>query len=172
MGPERTAQDHRSEEESRQDIERRVHCARKGMSIGFKSLCNQSNFGKLESVYRSATIVANICIYADAMRTKPIAIIVPAEPALKKIAVENGIKGDHLEEMVHNEKLNNIVLKQLRDAGKKGGLQGIEIIEGVVLVDEEWTPQNGLLTSSQKLNRKGLVEKYKMDIDHAYSKAK
>ena len=136
------------------------------------SLYNQSNFGKLESVYRSATIVANICIYADTMKTKPIAIIVPAEPALKKLAMENGIKGDHVEEMIHNEKLNNIVLKQLQDAGRKGGLLGIEIIEGVVLADEEWTPQNGLVTSAQKLNRKGLTEKYKKDIDHAYSKAK
>ena len=123
-------------------------------------------------MYRSATVVANICIYADSTKTKPIAIIVPAEPALKKLAAENSIKGDHLEEMVHNEKLNDIVLKQLQDVGKKGGLQGIEIIEGVVLADEEWTPHNGLVTSAQKLNRKGLVEKYKKDIDHAYSKAK
>src|SRR6266480_2060566 len=126
---------------------------------------------KLESVYRSATIVANICIYADTTKTKPVAIIVPAEPALKKLAAENGIKGDHVEEMVHSEKLNEIVLKQLQDAGKKGGLQGIEIIEGVVLADEEWTPQNGLVTSAQKLNRKGLTEKYKKDIAHAYSKS-
>jgi len=74
--------------------------------------------------------------------------------------------------MVHSEKLNDVVLKQLQDAGRKGGLQGIEIIEGVVLADEEWTPQNGLVTSAQKLNRKGLVTKYKKDIDHAYSKAK
>jgi len=123
-------------------------------------------------VYRSATIVANICIYADTTKTKPVAIIVPAEPALKKLAEEIGIKGDHLEELIHNEKLNDIVVKQLQDAGRKGGLRGIEIIEGVVLADEEWTPQNGLVTSAQKLNRKSLVEKYKKDIDHAYSKAK
>jgi hypothetical protein len=34
------------------------------------------------------------------------------------------------------------VLKQLQDAGRKGGLAGFETIEGVVLADEEWTPQN------------------------------
>jgi long-chain acyl-CoA synthetase len=43
---------------------------------------------------------------------------------------------------VHNEKLNDIVLKQLQDVGRKGGLSGIEIIEGVALADEEWTPAN------------------------------
>lgn len=97
---------------------------------------------KLESIYRSAPIVANICVYAAPDQMKPIAIIVPAEPALKKLAEENGVKGDHLEELVHDEKLNNAVLKQLQSAGTKGGLASFEIIAGVVLADEEWLPQN------------------------------
>jgi long-chain acyl-CoA synthetase len=94
---------------------------------------------KLESIYRSAPIVANICVYAAADRAKPIAIIVPAEPALKKLAEEQGVSGDDL---VHNKKINAAVLKQLQSAGQKGGLAGFEIVEGVALADEEWTPQN------------------------------
>lgn len=97
---------------------------------------------KLESIYRSATVVANICVFADDSKAKPIAIIVPAEPALKKLAQANGIDGSTLEELVHNKKLNGAVLKELQNAGRAGGLAGIEIIEGVVLSDEEWTPQN------------------------------
>jgi long-chain acyl-CoA synthetase len=143
---------------------------------------------KLESIYRSATVVANICVYADPNKAKPVAIIVPAEPALKKVAGDLGVSGDHLEELVHNEKVNDAVLKQLQDVGRKGGLAGIEIIEGVILADEEWTPQNvsrnppymtrlllmifqGLTTSAQKLNRKVILEKYKKEVDHAYKKA-
>merc|ERR1711939_213769 len=41
---------------------------------------------KLESVYRSCNEVLNICVYADAQQVKPIAIIVPGEPALRKMA--------------------------------------------------------------------------------------
>jgi long-subunit acyl-CoA synthetase (AMP-forming) len=44
--------------------------------------------------------------------------------------------------LVHDKKLNSAVLKQLQDAGRKGGLAGFETVEGVVLADEEWTPQN------------------------------
>lgn len=102
---------------------------------------------KLESVYRAATVVANICVYADAQKAKPIAIIVPAEPALKKTANTAGVEGSNLEELVHNKKVQNAVLKELQNAGKAGGLSGIEIIEGVVLADEEWTPQNVSTTS-------------------------
>ena len=38
--------------------------------------------------------------------------------------------------------MNSVVLKELQGAGRQGGLAGLEIIDGVVLADEEWTPQN------------------------------
>ncbi|KAF2734572.1 acetyl-CoA synthetase-like protein [Polyplosphaeria fusca] len=123
---------------------------------------------KLESVYRSAAIVANICVYAAQDKMKPVAIIVPNEPVLKKLASENGVSGDHLEELVHNEKINILALKQLQQAGQKGGLASFEIIDGVVLADEEWTPQNNLVTAAQKLNRKGILDKYKKEVNKAY----
>lgn len=97
---------------------------------------------KLESIYRSATVVANICVYADEQRTKPVAIIVPAEPALKKIAEQVGVQGGGIEDLSYNSKVQSAVLKELQQVGKAGGLSGIEIIEGAVLADEEWTPQN------------------------------
>jgi long-chain acyl-CoA synthetase len=97
---------------------------------------------KLESVYRSSPVVGNICVFAAEDQDKPVAIIVPVEIALKKLASENGIEGDSVETLVHNEKLKSIVLKQLQTLGRTSGLRGIEIINGVVLSEEEWTPQN------------------------------
>ena len=97
---------------------------------------------KLESIYRSTPVVANICVYADIQQAKPIAIIVPAEPALKKLAATIGVEGDGLEVLAHNKKLQGVVLRELQAVGRSGGLSGIEIIEGVVVVDDEWTPQN------------------------------
>ncbi|KAH8690803.1 putative fatty acid activator Faa4 [Talaromyces proteolyticus] len=97
---------------------------------------------KLESVYRAHPVVANICIYAAEDQIKPIAIVVPVEAALQKIAKANGIAGETVESLVHNEDLKAAVLKELQSAGKAGNLRGIEIIDGVVLSDEEWNPQN------------------------------
>ena len=97
---------------------------------------------KLESIYRAAPVVGNICVYAAGDKTKPVAIIVPVEPALQKLAASNGIKGGSLETLVHDKKLNGIVLKELQKAGREGGLSGIEIIDGVVMSEEEWTAQN------------------------------
>jgi long-chain acyl-CoA synthetase len=97
---------------------------------------------QLESVYRAEQVVLNICVYADQTKTKPVAIIVCAEPALKQLASENGIEGEHLEQLILNPKIQSLVHKKLLDTGRKGGLRGIELVAGVVLAEEEWTPLN------------------------------
>jgi long-chain acyl-CoA synthetase len=127
-----------------------------------------ANRKQLESVYRSTPVVQNILVYADEKQTKPVAIIMPNEPNLKSLAKAHGIPGDHLEELVHNQKLTSLVLQELLAQGKKGGLGGIELLQGVVMTDEEWTPQNGLVTSAQKLNRKGIVKAHEKEIERAY----
>jgi long-chain acyl-CoA synthetase len=75
---------------------------------------------------------------------------VPVEPVLKKLAEDNKVQGLSNEELVHSEKLNRIVLKELQNAGKAGGLAGIEMIDGVVLADDEWTTAN--VSSSSAFN--------------------
>ncbi|RKF61937.1 Long-chain-fatty-acid--CoA ligase 1 [Erysiphe neolycopersici] len=125
---------------------------------------------KLESIYRSANVVANICVYADPNRTKPVAIIVPSEPALIKLARSNNFEGVGIEDLSRNRELQDSVLKQLQKTGSDGGLKGMEIIEGIVIAEEEWTPSNGLTTSAQKINRRAIVEKYKKEIEAAYSR--
>ena len=97
---------------------------------------------KLESIYRSCSVVGNICVYAAEDESKPVAIVVPAEAALKQLAKDNGIQGHGLEDLCSNNKVKNLVLKEMQSVGKKGGLAPFEIINGVVLADEEWTPQN------------------------------
>ena len=108
---------------------------------------------KLESTYRSSSIVANICVYAAQDKSRPIAIIVPNEPALKKLASDNGVQGESLEGLVHDEKLNSVVLKDLQATGKRAGLAGIEIIDGVVMTDEEWTPQSVSSRSTESIEQ-------------------
>ncbi|EXJ54396.1 long-chain acyl-CoA synthetase [Cladophialophora yegresii CBS 114405] len=123
---------------------------------------------KLESSYRTAPVVGNICVFAAQDKAKPIAIIVPVEAALQKIATANGIKGESLEEMVHDEKLNGVVLKEVQKAGRESGLAGIEIIDGIVMSDEEWTPQNGFISPAQKVQRKKIQQRYEKEIKKAY----
>jgi long-subunit acyl-CoA synthetase (AMP-forming) len=86
--------------------------------------------------------VFNICVYADTSKARPVAIIVPVETTLENMARENGIHAEHYDELIYNERLNSIVLKHLQATGRAAKLKGIELIDGVVLANEEWTPQN------------------------------
>lgn len=105
------------------------------------------------------------------------------EAALKSLAKQNSISGDSLEALAGNQKLRAIAMKEIQGVGRNGGLIGIEIIDGLVLAKEEWTPQNvrnleevmcngscadiqqGLVTSAMKVNRKAIMQKYKEDVD-------
>lgn len=98
---------------------------------------------KLESRYSSSPLVSSICVYASADQQKPIAIVVPAEPALRALASERGVQHDDtLEALLNNDELKKIALQELQKTGKDSGLAGIEVIEGLVMAQEDWTPQN------------------------------
>ncbi|KAL8677296.1 MAG: hypothetical protein Q9186_006257 [Xanthomendoza sp. 1 TL-2023] len=121
---------------------------------------------KLESIYRSCSLVANICVYAAEHKIKPIGIVVPVEAVLKSIAKQNDISGETLEELASDNKLHQLALKEIQEVGKRGGLTGIEIIDG--LAANELTLSKGLVTSAQKVNRKFILQKYKDDVDAVY----
>lgn len=85
--------------------------------------------------------MANICVYASPDRIKPIAIIVPAEPALLKLAKDNGVTAEGME-LYHSRKMQGVLLEELQARGRAGGLANMEMIDHVIISEEEWTPQN------------------------------
>lgn len=52
---------------------------------------------------------------------------------------------------------------------KKQGLVGIELLQGAVFFDDEWTPQNGFVTSAQKLQRKKILKAVEKDVESVYA---
>jgi len=62
-----------------------------------------------------------------------------------------------------------LVLAGIVEAAKKAHLKDIEIVKSVILVSDEWTPDNGLLTAAMKLQRAKVYAKYKDQIEKAYA---
>ncbi|KAL6874921.1 acetyl-CoA synthetase-like protein [Trichoderma novae-zelandiae] len=123
---------------------------------------------KLEAVYRGSQVVANVMIHADPEHTRPIAIIMANEKVLADKARELGVD-EH--SMHHDPKVQAAVLKDLQTVARRSGLSGLETIGGVVITDEEWTPDSGLVTATQKLNRKIIKEKFNKQIDECLKHA-
>ncbi|RDA88037.1 hypothetical protein CP532_5321 [Ophiocordyceps camponoti-leonardi (nom. inval.)] len=117
---------------------------------------------KVESVYRGDHCIVNIMVHADSEHSRPIAVIMPNEKVLAQKAKELGVD-EH--QMHQDAKVRSAVLKDLQATGKKAGLTSLETIVGVVITDEEWTPASGLVTATQKLNRKVIRERFKKEID-------
>lgn len=120
---------------------------------------------KVEAVYRSAHFVSNITVHADEDHNRPIAVVYPNEKTLAEKAAELGVDEHH---MHSDPKVRKEVLKDLVATAKAAGLSGVEIVSGLVLVEEEWTPANGLLTASQKVNRRAVKQKHKDEIQKAF----
>ncbi|KAM0789806.1 hypothetical protein ACM66B_006657 [Microbotryomycetes sp. NB124-2] len=127
---------------------------------------------RLESVYKSCALVANICIVADPDANRPMAIIFPHEVNLKSYIGEKGISGassdDDFQTLCKNDEVRKVVLKETNDVGKRAGLKPLEQLQTVLLDSTEWTPQSGLLTAAQKLQRKTIHEKFKDQIKAVY----
>jgi long-chain acyl-CoA synthetase len=60
------------------------------------------------------------------------------------------------------------VLKECNATGKKSGFKSIEMLQAVVLTADEWTPESGLVTAAQKLQRKKIAQRYDAEISVRY----
>lgn len=129
---------------------------------------------KLESIYRSNKYVQNICVYADQNQVKPVGIIVPIVPEVKKLGVKLGIMqpNDELDSFIHDTRLRNAVLADMLKTGKSQGLSGIELLQGIAIFGDEWTPENGFVTSAQKLKRKDILNEVMDDVNSIYGVGK
>jgi long-chain acyl-CoA synthetase len=97
---------------------------------------------KLESIYKSCVNVINLCVYADPLYPKPVALAVVTEPVIRKIGSENGVAENDFEKLCQNEKVKKVVLDSLLAQGKEGGLKGSELLFDVYLCHEEWTTES------------------------------
>lgn len=118
---------------------------------------------RLESTYKSCQLVSNICVHAIPDATQPIAIIVPHEANLRTSLPDEDSRTS-LADLCANPKVKALVLKECNATGKKSGFKGIEMLQAVVLTADEWTPESGLVTAAQKLQRRKIAQRYDAEV--------
>jgi long-chain acyl-CoA synthetase len=107
-----------------------------------------------------------MCIHADPLESKIVAIVVPNPKALTALQKENGIDQSD----INNSKILEVIGNDFIDSANSAGFKGAEILKTFRLVEGEWTPENGMLTAAQKIKRKEIVEAYKDQIDSMYGR--
>lgn len=140
---------------------------------------------RLESIYKACNYVANICVHATTDAKQPIAIVIPHEQNLRH-ALKNSsgsqtsLKGTSkakdapidptlsLHDLCLDERVRNLVLKECNAIGKKNGFKPMEILSAVILTPDEWTPESGLVTAAQKIQRAKIAKAFDKEIKEAY----
>ncbi|KAJ6554275.1 long-chain-fatty-acid-CoA-ligase [Mycena capillaripes] len=126
---------------------------------------------QLESTYKSCNYVANICVHATQDAKAPIAIIIPHEANLRSAlrAGNNDVDASKgLHELCTDPRVAELVLKECNAVGKKSGFKAMETLSAVVLTPDEWTPESGLVTAAQKIQRTAIAKKFDKEIKEAY----
>jgi long-chain acyl-CoA synthetase len=106
--------------------------------------------------------VGSICVHGNSDAKQPIAIIFPHEGNLRQALQSSKpdlAKAD-FHTICHNEEVGKMVMDSCNAAGKKAGFKGMEMLQAVILTNEEWTPENGLLTAAHKLQRKNISDAF------------
>lgn len=127
---------------------------------------------QLESTYKSCYLVSNICVYADAEAKQPMGIIIPHEVNLRHALEDKSIPVDasaQLSDLCTNKAVQDFVLKECNAIGKKNSFRPMEILEAVVLTADEWTPESGLVTAAQKVQRSKVAKKFEKEIKAVYA---
>lgn len=72
------------------------------------------------------------------------AIVVPDDGVLRKFSEEQNLvpQNTSLELLIENQSVLTAVHAEMITVGKRSGLSNAELIQGLVLVSEEWTPEN------------------------------
>ena len=112
-------------------------------------------------------LIENICLFGDPCRTFVVALVVPSKVYVERIGHELG-RQILFQALVRDIDVIKHVLINMTDHGIRNGLKKFEIPRTITLVNEDWTPEAGLLTASFKVKRKPIQYLYQNDIDRMY----
>ncbi|XP_010527443.1 PREDICTED: probable acyl-activating enzyme 16, chloroplastic isoform X2 [Tarenaya hassleriana] len=115
-----------------------------------------------EAAMRSSLIQQILVIGQDQRRIG--AIIVPNKEEADIAAENNDSPGDSRASELSKEKLTSMVYKELRKWTSECSFQ----VGPVLVVDEPFTVDNGLMTPTMKIRRDKVVDKYKDEIANLY----
>jgi len=120
---------------------------------------------KIELILSKGDLIEQLCVIGD-NRKYLTALIVPSYEALEIIAKKMGIAYDKPNELAKNHSIKESVIKQVEDLQKE--LPKHERVAKITLLDEPFSIDNTMLTSSLKVRRKQVNEIYKSQITEMY----
>ncbi len=122
----------------------------------------------IENSLKHNALVSEAVIVGD-KRKFPAVLLVPYFPLLEDWARQNQIRFASREALVANPRVQALYRGIVADLNQS--LARFEKLKKFVVIPEEFSADNGLLTASMKLRRRAVEERYRQEIEHLYSQA-
>ena len=122
----------------------------------------------LESTLKHNALIAEAVILGD-KRKFPAVLIAPYFPVLEDWARANQVAFPSRDELVAHAKVRALYEGIVADLNRN--LARYEQLKKVILIAEEFSTENGVLTASMKLRRRVVEERYRGRIDGIYAEA-
>ena len=115
----------------------------------------------IENVYKQSKYVGAIYVHGDSLHSHLVAIVVPNPDAYP---------GRAKSELAKDPKVEKDVLRGMQEVGKAEGLKGFEQVKRVLLIDEEFSVENGMMTPTMKVKRHAVAKRYERELRELYEK--
>ncbi|HEX7602668.1 MAG TPA: long-chain fatty acid--CoA ligase, partial [Polyangiaceae bacterium] len=119
----------------------------------------------LEEELKLSPYIANVMIYGDG-KPSNVALIVVSEEAVRKWAESESVTLGT--DLTKDEKVRGLIASEIEHHSKD--FKGFEKPKDFVLITEDFTTQNGMLTPTLKLKRRDVLAKYDNQIHALYKK--
>jgi len=123
---------------------------------------------------KTSKFVENLNLFGDSNHSYLIAFIVPNKNAIVSLAKKFGKSFLHVSDLYNDPVIVEGVFEEIREYSTKVcRLKPIETPQKIRLCPEEWTVENGLITSRNqtKINRKMFNSFYKKEISLLYDES-
>ncbi len=120
----------------------------------------------LEAKFSSSKWIEQIVVVGENQKFAG-ALIIPSFTELKNWCVTQNIKYTTPEDIIKNPEVLKLMAKEVQELNK--GLGETEKIKKHVLLADEWTVGNGLITPTLKVRRRAITNKYKDVIEKMFN---
>lgn len=120
----------------------------------------------IELTLKSNPLIAEAAVIGD-RRKYSVVVIAPQFAELEKWAGEQGISMTSREDLVSDDRVHALYMGAINEVNKN--LAQFERIKKALIVPEEFTIANGLLTPTMKVKRRAVESKYRQQIEAMFS---
>eukprot|EP00483_Globobulimina_turgida_P001688 UN01690 len=124
----------------------------------------------IENVYKLSSFVGNIFVHGNSNETYLVGIVWPDLEVFVSWCKQNGLGhiADKPGEIIKHSKVKQVIRADMERIAKREKLVGFEKIKRIHLIVEDFSIENGILTSTMKLKRNVARDRFKTEIEGMY----